>query len=717
MNKSTFLPLMFMFIAFYTNAHAGDFSSYCKPGNNVNKFDFNHFLFDIGGKPGSRAGLNNKTSMACTGAETCFDIVSELRPISDGGFVCTSSCNDMNVSEAGDCDPNGASVWFKVVTDDNSTSLVIDINSPFSSLVSVFKGNSCNSLELVPLLPPCIGNKTFKVSSNANASYWIKVEAANGLNLGAFDMCVSSFYNSFDCYSADITQISRPSYPNENPEGPFYPGEEVEFCFEIQFYVSAPPPPNGNNCQWIQGIIPSLSDAWDYEGSNLSAQGPVGSWFWLDEDNVDYNVNSNIYSIKTVDGRKYMEYGGQNAGMPDGTTLPGGWWVVSNAASSSCTNDGDPDNMWGFPSSCNATIIFDFCVDLKVKDWSELQDCENQKLDITLAVMADGETGCWSDISCSLSSPLYFETAINCAPNPIEIQLADATICEGGCIDIEPKISGGSGVYTAISWSDGSQAALRKLCPEVTTTYHLTITDSNGNTASASILITVVPTPAGALLPNVVSFCTKMVNDTQPSVSAYMYKGKPPYIFNWQLPNGLVGQLDSINYKGDTYDIDEAATPGTGFPKQICVTVIDQNGCADVLCSTIKYNGICKDSCYVIVYDTIRTSLVDTNFVNVEALLIILNVTIGSNETAINTITVYPNPANTHIYLDMGDQNLLKNYEFEILNEAGQTILLNAIQEKLYFLDLSKWGGKGIYFVRIKNSDGTIVETRKIVLI
>ena len=65
-----------------------------------------------------------------------------------------------------------------------------------------------------------------------------------------------------------------------------------------------------------------------------------------------------------------------------------------------------------------------------------------KKLDITLAVMADGETGCWSDISCSLSSPLYFETAINCAPNPIEIQLADVTICEGGCIDVEPKISG-----------------------------------------------------------------------------------------------------------------------------------------------------------------------------------------------------------------------------------------------------------------------------------
>ena len=66
--------------------------------------------------------------------------------------------------------------------------------------------------------------------------------------------------------------------------------------------------------------------------------------------------------------------------------------------------------------------------------------------------------------------------------------------------------------------------------PEVTTTYHLTITDSNGNTASASVLVTVVPTRQEPY-----SQCSfilhKMVNDNQPSVSAYMYKGKPPYFF------------------------------------------------------------------------------------------------------------------------------------------------------------------------------------------
>ena len=115
------------------------------------------------------------------------------------------------------------------------------------------------------------------------------------------------------------------------------------------------------------------------------------------------------------------------------------------------------------------------------------------------------------------------------------------------------------------------------------------------------------------------------------------------------------------------------------------------------MCSTVNYTGICKDSCYVIVYDTIRTSLVDTNFVNIEALLIILNVTIGTNETTTNAITVYPNPANTHIYLDMGDHNLLKNYEFEILNEAGKPSC-RMPSMKSYIFRSQQMGRKGHLF-------------------
>ncbi|MBK8700930.1 MAG: hypothetical protein IPN29_15875 [Saprospiraceae bacterium] len=50
----------------------------------------------------------------CMGAETCADVTEELRPTTGGGFTCVSSCNTSNVSEGGDCEVNGASVWFKV---------------------------------------------------------------------------------------------------------------------------------------------------------------------------------------------------------------------------------------------------------------------------------------------------------------------------------------------------------------------------------------------------------------------------------------------------------------------------------------------------------------------------------------------------------------------------------------------------------------------------
>ncbi|MBK7007945.1 MAG: T9SS type A sorting domain-containing protein [Saprospiraceae bacterium] len=659
---------------------------------------------------------SGKPTSACTGAETCFDVTTELRPVSDGGFSCATSCNDMNVSEPGDCDMSGASVWFKVITDDQSGSLIIDISSGFSPLISVYRGSSCNNLELVPSTIPCESKNTIKVSSNTNQTFWIKVEAKDGLNLGSFDICVVSFYNAFDCYSANIAQITRPTYPNESPEGPFHPGEVVNFCFNVDFNVSAPPPPDGNNCQWIQGIIPNISGAWDYAGSNLSAQSPAGGWFWLDEGSVDYNVNSNIYTIESVDGRKYMKYGGQNAGMPAGTTLPGGWWFVSNAGSPSCSNDGDPDNMWGKPSSCTAIQNINFCVDLKVKDLADLQDCENQKLDITLAITADGETGCWSDIACSLSTPLIFETGINCSPTPLEVQLSNAMMCEGECVDLVPVITGGSGVYTSFIWSEGANSSTITVCPNANATYQLTVIDSEGNTATASTLVTVNPTPAGALLPNVVSFCTKIINDEHPSLTAYLYKGTAPYQFLWQLPDGLVGNQDSINFSDDSYDIDEATTQGTSFPEPICVTIIDQNGCSNEFCANIRYNGICKDSCYVVVYDTIRTHIVDTSFILVEDTLniyVLLSSDNGPEESY--EIKCYPNPSGGNLYINIGDAIELKGVRASLINESGVEVIGQIISDQLTTLRVANLP-KGLYFISFVNDKGITLSTKKIVI-
>lgn len=127
------------------------------------------------------------------------------------------------------------------------------------------------------------------------------------------------------------------------------------------------------------------------------------------------------------------------------------------------------------------------------------------------------------------------------------------------------------------------------------------------------------------------------------------------------------------------------------------------------------YDGDC------IFRDTI--TVIDTNFIDVpryvsvtDTLIINLNVPNGSNELIKNEILIYPNPTNSHIYVEMGNYTLLKNYEIQILNSIGQPVYYSPIELQQYYIDLNQWGGKGIYYVRIKNSAGITIETKKIIL-
>jgi hypothetical protein len=380
-------------------------------------------------------GLSFNEPSGCEGAETCEEIQEVLMPMTEGGPVCANSCNNFNCAEGGDCDPEGASVWFAFTVDAMASSAIVQVDgAAFSPIISVLFGPDCASAGGIVACDQA-SITTFAVQPGS--TYYVKVEALNGQNLGDFSMCVNVLFASFPCTEgSELTSVTRPEYPTANQYGPFCPGEEVEFCFSIDFTVAPQPAPDGNNCQWIQGIIPSLGYGWDYVGSSLNAQGPGGNWFWLDQDNVDYNVNSSIYSIQTnPDGVKKLKYGGATAGMPAGTLLPGGWWVVSNGSGATCTNDGDPDNMWGDPFSCNGVQMYDFCITLKVKEYEELENCTINDLDLTLTTVADGETGCWSQISCALSVPIIFDGAVDCSNN-FTVDGEDKEICTGGEAEI-----------------------------------------------------------------------------------------------------------------------------------------------------------------------------------------------------------------------------------------------------------------------------------------
>ncbi|NLA25675.1 MAG: hypothetical protein GX879_11980, partial [Bacteroidales bacterium] len=89
------------------------------------------------------------------------------------------------------------------------------------------------------------------------------------------------------------------------------------------------------------------------------------------------------------------------------------------------------------------------------------------------------------------------ETVVITQPNELVIQpSSDKTICIGGTTRVSAQSAGGTG-YTSFYWegSDGStwNTHLFDASPTETTTYHLTVTDDNGCTATEQVTISLYP--------------------------------------------------------------------------------------------------------------------------------------------------------------------------------------------------------------------------------
>ena len=105
----------------------------------------------------------------------------------------------------------------------------------------------------------------------------------------------------------------------------------------------------------------------------------------------------------------------------------------------------------------------------------------------------------------------------------------------------------------------------------------------------------------------------------------------------------------------------------------------------------------------------------DTSYVSVTDTLII-ETTLGINNTLHNTIKIYPNPASDHITIDNGNYAAMAGYSLSIKNNAGQVVFQSAINQAQFTVDLSTWSGNGIYFVHLLDNQNNTVTVRKIVL-
>jgi hypothetical protein len=105
--------------------------------------------------------------------------------------------------------------------------------------------------------------------------------------------------------------------------------------------------------------------------------------------------------------------------------------------------------------------------------------------------VTDGGTGCAN----SGSGTVTINSAPTAAAGSAQTVCPDTTVAIGG----SPTASGGAGPYTYL-WSpatglDDATAANPNATVTSTTTYTVTVTDANGCTATASVVVNVIPQP------------------------------------------------------------------------------------------------------------------------------------------------------------------------------------------------------------------------------
>jgi hypothetical protein len=83
-----------------------------------------------------------------------------------------------------------------------------------------------------------------------------------------------------------------------------------------------------------------------------------------------------------------------------------------------------------------------------------------------------------------------------------------------------------------------------------------------------------------------------------------------------------------------------------------------------------------------------------------------------------NNITIFPNPASTQININFNNISDLNGGTLKIINSLGQQVATTPITTSgtNSTMQLATWGGSGMYFVQIVNSQGQIVDIKKIIL-
>lgn len=108
---------------------------------------------------------------------------------------------------------------------------------------------------------------------------------------------------------------------------------------------------------------------------------------------------------------------------------------------------------------------------------------------------------------------------------------------------------------------------------------------------------------------------------------------------------------------------------------------------------------------------------IDYQYVKVsDTLEINLNISGFNPVEFVNTIKIFPNPTHEQITISTSNYEKISSYTLKIANSQGQELFSNLINQQTFTLNLSEFGGEGIYFVSVIDNKDKVIDTKKIVL-
>jgi hypothetical protein len=311
-------------------------------------------------------------------------------------------------------------VWYKFTTDNRADFLTLSLRSLKLSRpqIAIFKTSDCEQFEQ----EYCRIEGNFRadmvrVPIERNTTYYLAVSDFFG-DSGFFDLCLSTFQNTSVCNTDNELKVIATSM-GSSFRGPFQPGEEVTFCYQVRHwqYIS---------CNWLQAIVPTFGSCWDPAYFDIVGQPRIvnqlprpfaqGSWRWFVAGEARYNLNN------------------LSMGLRINEPMPAGWYFI---------NEGivpppiltDPNSSFGDGVQCALdTLTWELCFTLRTQPFSNCAEVSN--CNIGIKTYTDGEIGARQRAACLGDVSTWFNTTMDCCRTPETFPIADLTICSGETISV-----------------------------------------------------------------------------------------------------------------------------------------------------------------------------------------------------------------------------------------------------------------------------------------